>query len=73
MYPKRQSVKDLIKELEAEVKAEAKERELKFRKEEKKVLVKNKLVSVLKNKKIGFKKASPKKTVKRKGKLKHEA
>jgi hypothetical protein len=51
MYPARQNIKDLVEEMRREVLLEAQENNLKFKPEEKKVLIKKKLVEVFKTKK----------------------
>ena len=51
MYPARQNIKDLIEEMRREVLLEEKESNLKFMPEEKKVLLKKKLIEVFKTKK----------------------
>ena len=51
MYPARQNIKDLIAEMRREVLLEAQENGLKFKPEEKKVLIKKKIIEVFKTKK----------------------
>ena len=72
MYPARRNIKDLIEEMRREVLLEAQENNLKFKPEEKKVLLKKKLVDVFKTKNKKKNKVKVVSINKKKAKLKRQ-